>query len=149
MLDGSPGFTNQVFEFLKEKVEKNANPLVVSLIADEMALMSQLTFDGEKYIGGVNKGEFGLNDDIATDSLVFMVVGVNCHFKLPVGYFLIKNMAAEERANLVETCLQKLKDCGVLVTSVTFDGPPVNQSLFKKLGGNLNADELHTQLRSV
>ena len=71
-------------------MENNCNLLVVSLTVDEMAILSQLTFHGEKYIAGVNKGEFGLNEDVATGSLVFMVVGVNCHFKLPVGYFLIK-----------------------------------------------------------
>ena len=52
-----------------------------------------------------------------------------------------------ERANLVRICLQKLDECGVQVTSVTFDSPPVNQSLFKKLGGDLRADNLLTEIK--
>ena len=39
VLDGSPGFTKQVFDFLKEKSDKRQDPLVVSLIVDEMSIM--------------------------------------------------------------------------------------------------------------
>ena len=102
MLDGSPGFTGQVFDFLKEKADKRKDPLVVSLIVDEIAIMKQVTFNGEKFVGGVDKGEFGCDDELATDSLVFMVDGVNQHFKLPVGYFMIHSMKAEGKSKRVK-----------------------------------------------
>ena len=67
----------------------------MSLMIDEMSIMTHVKFDGEKYVGAVDKGD-GLDDDkFATDALVFMIVGVNIHFKLPVGYFLISSMNAE------------------------------------------------------
>ena len=117
-------------------------PIIASLLIDEMSIMTQVSFDGKKYVGAVDKGDGKEEEDFASDSLVFMIVGVNQHFKIPVGYFLIKSMNADERANLVHICLEKLRDCGVEITSVTFDSPPVNQSLFKKLGGSLNPDAL-------
>ena len=139
VLDGSAGFTTQVFDFLKSKNDLG-DQLVVSLVIDEMSIMKHVSFDGKKFVGALEDEKF------VTDALVFMVVGINKHFKLPVGYFLIKTMNAEERANLVLMCLEKLRESGVKVTSVTFDSPAVHQSLFKKLGGNLDANCIRTTI---
>ena len=70
-----------------------------------------------------------------------MVVGVNGGFKIPVGYFLINGMSGEERANIIVTCLKKLHDIGVLVVSLTSDGPPCNFTMLKELGACLDVED--------
>ena len=107
-MDGSAGFTAQVFDFLKAKND-DGDELIVSLLIDEMSIMKHVSFDGKKYVGALE------DDKYVTDALVFMVVGINKHFKLPVGYFLIKTMNADERANLVLMCLEKLQAEEILV----------------------------------
>ena len=69
-----------------------------------------------------------------------MVVGVNGCFKIPVGYFLINGMSGSERANIINTCLKKLHDIGVLVISVTCDGPACNFSMCSELGASLTVE---------
>ena len=58
---------------------------------------------------------------IAKDALVFMVVGVNETWKVPVGYFFIDGLSGKERANLVKLCIKKLHDVGVEVISLICD----------------------------
>jgi len=45
-LDGSPGFTDQVFEFLKQEVQEGRK-VIRSIILDEMSIKKHLFFDGE------------------------------------------------------------------------------------------------------
>ena len=46
----------------------------------------------------------GIDDDsapIASEALVIMAVGLNCQWKIPIGYFLIDGMTGSERANII------------------------------------------------
>ena len=95
-VDGSPGFSSPAFELLQQKVsegkEKN-KPVLVALMLDEMSLKRQIEYDSasSSFIGFSNIGA-GVSENEpkpATEALVFMVVGVNWHFKLPIGYFFI------------------------------------------------------------
>jgi len=64
-LDGSAGFTTQVFDYLKAKVNQGEE-IIVSLVVDEMDIRKHLSFDGNKFVGNVDLGdsrETG-NDDI-------------------------------------------------------------------------------------
>jgi len=58
----------------------------------------------------------------ATEALVFLVVALNSHWKIPVGYFLIHGLTAEEKANLLKTILINIHDTGAIVKTLTFDG---------------------------
>lgn len=49
-----------------------------------------------------------LDDDtlpVAEEALMFLLVAVNEHWKMPVGYFLIDGLSALEHCSLVENCL--------------------------------------------
>lgn len=46
------------------------------------------------------------------DALVFMVVGLNTHFKLPVAYFYIDGITGVKLAELVRECLDKIHSAG-------------------------------------
>ena len=48
-LDGSAGFTSQVFDFLAEKKDLGDN-VIVSLMIDEMSIMTHVKFDGERKV---------------------------------------------------------------------------------------------------
>ena len=59
-LDASPGFTHHFFEHLKTKVgdgKRDGKNVFVSLTVDEMKIMKHISFDGKKFVGGVNLGD--------------------------------------------------------------------------------------------
>jgi len=66
------------------------------------------------------------NMDHATNALVFMAVGINSNWKLPLGYFLVKCLSGSDRANLMQKWLELLNEAGVKVHSITFDGAHSN-----------------------
>ena len=93
-LDGTPGFTDQVFEFLKKEVQEGRN-VIGSITLDEMSIKKHLFFDWKKYQGVVDLGderEVGDDEKLASDALVFMLVAVNSFWKVPLGYFFINGL---------------------------------------------------------
>ena len=100
-VEGKPGFTNYSFSALKTKVEaaaKMGKSVICSLIMDGIAIRQQVEWDGKKCHGYIDMGT-ELDDDrlpIAKEALVFMVNAVNGSWKLPVGYFLISGLGAQE-----------------------------------------------------
>jgi hypothetical protein len=79
---------------------------------------------------------------VAKDALVLMVVGINSGWKLPIAYFLIDGMTGAEKANIVSEALQKLYEVGVVVPSITCDGPASHLAMFKQLGVDLMSTPL-------
>lgn len=55
-----------------------------------------------------------------------MAVVQNRNWKVPLGYFVIKSLTGEERANLLVKYLELPHETGAKVHSVTFDGGPCN-----------------------
>jgi hypothetical protein len=87
----------------------------------------------------------GIDDDsaaIATESLVFMAVGLNEGWKVPVGYFFVNGLTGAEKANLVMQCLEKMADVGLKVVSQTCDGPSCHLAMMKELSVSANVDDL-------
>lgn len=128
-ISGEPGFTNESFQTLKQKVQEG-NHVICNLVVDEMSIKDKLEFDGKKFHGLIDMGTDVVIDsdnvDHATNALVFLVVGLNGHWKLPVGFFLIKGLNSSERANLMKQCLDLLYNTGVKIHSLTFDGAHCN-----------------------
>lgn len=56
-----------------------------------------------------------------------------------VGYFLLAGLASAERAQLLKNCLSFIRESGVNVTSITFDGASANVSMCSHLS---SADNL-------
>lgn len=134
----SPGFTHQAFDILEKKSALSGNRLLCTLVADEMALRHQTIWTGKKTDGLVDFGiDFSPSNDIATQVYVFILVGLNESWKLPVGYFFIKNLSADTRANLINTCISKCYDAGANVVAVTFDRCPTNLAAAELLGCDL------------
>lgn len=110
-----------------------------SLMLDEMSIKHQVEWDGKEYHGFVDIGT-ELDDDELPEvsyALVFMIVSINGHFKIPVPYYLINGMTAIERGNLLNECLIARHEATIHIVSVTFDGAPTNISMVNHLGANI------------
>ena len=140
-----PGFTQPAFDALGVKA-KNGEKVVCSLMIDEMAIKKHVSWDGKKYRGYVDLGNDAEVDDsapVAKDALVFMAVGLDKSWKVPVGYFFIDGLSSQERANLVKLCIKKLHDVGVDVIALVCDGPSCHFAMLRALGANLALPQLH------
>lgn len=79
---------------------------------------------------------------------MFMAVGVNCHMKIPLGYYLTKGITAQKQADHVRECLRLLHATGAKVIAFTCDGPPVNISTLELLGAKITYPGLKSTFRN-
>jgi len=143
VLNGRPGFTNEVLHALKCKVHKMEDPIFCNLIIDEIGIREQIEYDGNRYYGyvdlGVNSNTTNVdNPPPARNALVFMLVALNSYWKVPLGYFLINSLDGKERASLLEKSLELIHETGVILHSLTFDGNRVNITMCTNLGANFD-----------
>ncbi|KAJ8980484.1 hypothetical protein NQ317_013237 [Molorchus minor] len=137
-VDGSPGFTKEALIALTLKQKESSNPLLCNLVMDEMSIRRQVEWTGQKFTGYVDIGTAIDEDTLpeAREALVFMLVALNSSWKLPVGYLLLNGLSASTKAGLVNKCLEFIHESGVTITSLTFDGAPVNITMAEKLGAD-------------
>lgn len=145
-----PGFSDESFIALKAKATSSNRTIICSLIADEMSIRQQSLWDGKKNCGYVDMGT-GTSEEcktLASEAYVLLLNGINDHFKLPLGYFLVHGLNAEQKVNLIKLCLIKCHDAGVKVASLTFDGHTTNITAMKLLGCKIdNENELKTTFK--
>lgn len=146
-VDGAPGFTGESLNAIRYKVgdlKLRNMQLVLGLIVDEMSIRRHVHWNGKRYQGYVDLGTHIESDSLpeAKQALVFLLVGLNTRWKIPVAYFLIDGLAAAERANLIRNCLQHVHDCGAKVVSLTFDGTTTNFATATALGSKLKYPDL-------
>ena len=113
----------------------------MSLVVDGMAIRKQVNWDSKRkcFVGYVDNGS-GVDSNSpeeATEALVFMVVGIFGHWKLPIAYFLLNGFPGHALAKLVTHALERLHEVGVTVVTLTLDGHQANQSAVKQLGASL------------
>lgn len=143
VINGKPGFLTEALKAVKNKVKSMAEKsetLFCGLMIDEMSIKKDVHFNGKYNIGYVNMGTKNDESDalpLASDILVFMLVALNSNWKIPIAYFLINGISAEEKANLVIKCLLNVYDTGATVKTLTFDGAASNLSMARKLGSDL------------
>ncbi|EZA51173.1 THAP domain-containing protein, partial [Ooceraea biroi] len=68
---------------------------------------------------------------------VYLITCINERWKLPVGYFLVAGLTAEERAEITRKILEFIAPSGIEVIAFTFDGLPANISMCKVLEANI------------
>ena len=137
-VEGNAGFTKQSFEAIRVNFKDKQKPFMCNLVMDEMKIKEEIVWASDRFYGQVDVGSDltsqNDNSEKASYALVLMAVGINTQFKVPLGYFMIKSLVAEERANIVEKCLKLLHESGATVTSLTFDGAPSNLAMANRLG---------------
>lgn len=142
-LNCNPGFTQEAFDAIKERVKQNdGKHLYTALSMDEMAIRKIVEWDGHLYFGYANIGCDIDADDapLAKEALTFMITAVNDSWKIPVGYFLLANITSQQKALLVEQCINLLNECGIIVVSLTFDGAATNRAMCTHLTKGLSAN---------
>lgn len=148
-IDCDPGFTREAFDALKLLVEKSTNKILCCVSLDEMSIRQHLQWNGKQTVGYVNIGQHLDADNVplAKDVLVFMVTSLNGSWKIPVGYFLTNGVNGEQRSTLLQNCVHLLKECGLHVVSITFDGCPSNLAMARNLGAKFDsADDIRPKI---
>ena len=135
-----PGFIKDSFEAISKEAKTCPEKKDCCLIIDAMSIGKQLLWHNNqsKYVGFVNYGETPPEnpDNLASEALVFLLVGARSHWKCPIAYFLADKMSSKTQAKLVRTALGMAAEAGLRVWSVTTDGTSVNISMFRELGCN-------------
>ena len=72
------------------------------------------------------------------EALVLMAVGLNVHFKIPIGYFFIEGCTAERQAEIVREALVLVHETGVKPVALVCDGLRANVAMLNNLGANLS-----------
>jgi len=65
-VNAEPGFTEESLKMLTLKVNNSPHPFLLALSMDEMAIRQHLEFDGTKYYGRVDMGNYMDNDSLNT-----------------------------------------------------------------------------------
>ena len=78
--------------------------------------------------------EFNVPNILASEALVFALVGLRSHWKCPIAYFLIDKISATIQAQLLLKALVKTAEIGLKVWCLTSDGTSSNIATFKLLG---------------
>ncbi|CAI6370914.1 unnamed protein product [Macrosiphum euphorbiae] len=143
VVNGDPGFTQEAFQCIHEKAKNET--VICNIVLDEMSIREKIEWDGTKMHGFVDMGTNidTVNDNSvhAKNALVFMAVGVNGHWKMPIGYFLVAGLNGNERSNLLKQCLVLMGDTGAKVHSITFDGAYSNGKMCSNLGASFDIND--------
>ena len=149
----NPGFIEEAFTSLSDLISGSPINKDCCLVIDAMSIRKQTLWDAEKdrYSGFVDLGDEIQSDKsakLASEALVFLLVGTRSHWKCPIGYFLVDKISAKDQAKLVSKSLEMAAKAGLKVWSVTADGTAVNLRTFEILGCNFNGsyDEMTTSI---
>jgi len=73
-----------------------------------------------------------------------MVNCVNGLWKIPISYFFIDGLGGRKKANIVKRCLEFIRESGIEIISLTFDGAASNISMANFLGANVSVENMKT-----
>lgn len=126
-VNGLPLFSSESFKAIEIKVEemiKCGKQLFGCLVIDEMSIKRHVHWTGTQYQGYVDYGlgETSDNRPYAQYVFVIMVDGMNTNWKIPVAYYLIAEIIAEQKANIIVSCIEGLYRTGIKIKTLTFDG---------------------------
>ena len=123
---------------MKEEVKDHPEKKECCLVFNAMAIRKQTLWDPTKdaYVGFVNYGDVlpELSDMLASEALVFVLVGLRSHWKCLIAYFLIDKISATSQAQLLLKALVLTAEIGLKVWCLTSDGTSSNLSTFRLLG---------------
>ena len=136
-----PGFLSNVISSVSAKLPLSGET-ECALILDEMSIRKDTQWDKRqsKFVGNVDYGKIKGEDseNIATNVLVVMAVGLKSPWQRPIAYFLTNKTNSEIQAQIIKKAIILLYEENVVVKSVTFDGPTKNIATARKLGCNID-----------
>lgn len=137
----------QCLNILRRKVMEMAQDgkiCACSLLLDEIHIRKHFQYSNteKKLVGyastGTSNEQGNMKSDVASQALVFMVSAADGSFQLPIAYYFINSMKADEKKNLLKFITETLMDCGVVIINVTFDGLITNLTMCKLFGATLD-----------
>lgn len=146
-VEAEPGVTPQALAVLAGEKDRRGNkPLLVGLEMDECAVRQHVEWNkyqrkNEGTVDHPSVDRTGEEVMPAKEALVFMASSLDDTWKVPVAYYFINGLKAQEKKAIVETVLAELQECGAQVVGFTFDGTPTNIAVANMLGCNLGVNE--------
>lgn len=132
---------------IAQELNATGERLYVALSFDEMAIRQHVQYlhYKKRFSGFINFGTLDDDNDplpIAKNVIVIMLNALNMQLTIPIAFFFITTLIAEEKAIIVATVLKALTNIGIRVVSITSDGLYSNPATFEILG--VNNDETNT-----
>lgn len=136
---GNLAFVLKALNSIKQRADSVEYNFIGALIFNEMAIRQNLEYNGINCSGYVDMGNIACDDTmLAKEAVVFMVVCVNSGWKIPIAYYLVNGITAEQKCNLVLQCISALHDVKMKIVSVTYDRTSINLTTLKYLGCNFS-----------
>lgn len=136
------GFHDSAMKTLSEMTKElgmAGTKIYAALSLDEMAIRQHLQYihHKKKFSGFIN---FGTQNDkseplpVAKNVIVIMLNALNIKLTIPIAFFFITTLIAEEKSILIATVIKALTNIGVRVVSITSDGLSSNPAAYEILG---------------
>lgn len=111
-----------------------------SLMLDEMTISPTETYvrNLQKYCGAVDMaGVVSVEDDdrLANKMLAFVLSGQTTPYRIPVAYFLVNQLTADQQTRLLVHVIEKVEEAGLKVFRVVADNLSTNVAMFANLNG--------------
>ncbi|NXI66002.1 THAP9 transposase, partial [Anseranas semipalmata] len=123
--DAAPGFSNDIFLRLQEKVERGERAYCYcALMVQDMSLQKQQEWDPhtQRLTGFVDLGAGVLDADeapLASEAIIVMAAGISSPWRAPLGYFFVNSTTGCLLAQLLRQTINKLNNIGITVLAVT------------------------------
>ena len=117
-MDAKPGLNKMMLDMLERRCQGDPTKYgCVSLMLDAMSIKKHVQYNPhtESMSGFVDMGDGNNENDVASEALVFMVVGLQGHWKAPIAYFLTRSLSPEPQGVLLSQALEELHAFGGLV----------------------------------
>ena len=124
-------FITEAFNILRNEVKDHPAKKDCCLVFDAMAIRKQILWDqkNDEYVCFVNYGQADIecpDNVLASEALVFTLVGLRSHWKCPIAYFLTDKTSSTIQAQLIRKTLILSKEIGLHVWCITSDGTSPN-----------------------
>ena len=139
-----PGFIEASLSHLKFLKESSNYNLFCSLQFDEMHIREQIISTGGSFEGYVNYGGYFQPRNpkkIANSVIVFMAVGINSNWKVPIAFFYTKGLPAKFLTTIIPECLSRLENSGIICKALVSDGLASNKTCMRNLGAKLDPED--------
>jgi len=95
-----------------------------------------------KVYGYCDLGGIAHTEELAKESLVFIISSLSKKFKCPVVFFFINKINATVQSQLVLAVISALYEGGIIIRSLTSDGTSTNLKTYENLGSCLDPSNL-------
>ncbi|XP_031452545.1 DNA transposase THAP9 isoform X2 [Phasianus colchicus] len=144
----APGFSNDIFLQLQEKVERGEQAYCYcALMVQEMSLQKCQEWDRQTQhlTGFIDFGAGSLDADeapLASEAVVVMAAGISSPWRAPLGYFFVSSMTGCLLAQLLRQAISKLNNVGVTVLAVTSGATAYGAETARALGVRINPQRI-------